>query len=135
MSGMSGPLTGDRVPAGVREFREKLQAWHLASAEWLGLDTTKVMRLELVVAGDVPEMYAMAKWESIEDLTAGAGHPGHTNITSQGVGNDEKRMVTYHQATYFDFDEGRALYAEVGPMPEMFSPAEKTALEHRFGRV
>lgn len=130
---MGGPLTGDQVPAGVREFREKLQAWHLVAAEQLGLDPTKVLRLELVEPTDVPEMYSMAKWESTEDLTSKIGHPGQTGITSQAVGYDEERMVTYHQAAYLDFDEGRALYAEVGPPPRMFTPAEKAALEQQFG--
>jgi hypothetical protein len=131
MTGMGGPLT--EAPAGVREFREKLQAWHLAAAEWLGLDPAKVFRLELVEPGDVPEMYSMAKWESTEDLTARAGHPGQTGITSQDVGYDEMPMVTYHQATYLDYDDGRALYAEVGPMPAMFTAAEEAELRRRFG--
>jgi hypothetical protein len=132
---MSGPLTGDQVPAEVREFREKLRAFNLAAAKWLGLDPSKVFRLELVehIHELYPELYSMAKWESTEDLTASVGVPGQTGVVDRHVGYDDERFLTYHQATYFDYDQGRALWAEVGPVPSMFTPGEEQRLRAGFG--
>lgn len=125
---MSAPMNGRTNPEihspGVRAYLDARAAFKLAAAEQLGLDPSKLFRLDLETARDVPEMYAVAKWEGTEDQTPTVGIAGKTAVALR-----DGEHFTFFGAVYLDFDNGRALYAAIGPEPEMFSPPLQAQLD------
>lgn len=134
---MSAPKNGrtnpELLPAGVREYRDRLDAFNLAAAEWLGIDPAQVTRFDLT-EGREPEFaaggvtsgtYTQATWESLTEQVPRVGS------YSRGARWDGD--TTWFTAVLaIDWLDDRERRAVTGPKPdprEMFTPVERIQLE------
>lgn len=131
---MSAPKNSRTNPellrASARDYRDRLDAFNLAAAEWLGIDPTQVTRFDLT-EGKEPEF-------DIGRMTGGE----YTRVTWEALTEQRPRTGEYNRSARWDGDrrwfiaevlidwiQDRERRAVTGPKPEMFSPAERAQLE------
>lgn len=100
--------TPSRPPA--TEYADALRAYHLAAANWLGLDPTQVLTLSLEGADD-PRVSTVATWEAISKQEPPVGQALHPGLRNDGDN------LTYTAGVVLDYDDSAALRNAIGPKP------------------
>lgn len=116
-------------------YAEALRLYHLAAAEWLGLDPHKVVSLK-VDRGRPPVFtetgldsgrYVEVSWTSVDEiLTPRTGHVRPPSVSGDG------ETTRFGGCVALDDQDGAALLEHIGPEPEMFTPAERERLAQAF---
>lgn len=110
------------------EFDVSLRAHSLAVAEWLGLDPAKVLDLNAERHREIPRMYDYVGWAALD-----RSEPTRGTVGPWGFDEAPYRPALFINEVHFNYDEGRELFDAVGPVPQMFTPDERAALNAIFG--